>query len=214
MTNILIQTYQTLYDHPSPGRTQWLCLHLGARPSAVVFTRSGWHEALHTSMEYVVSDSGNGLPTWCHTISWTKADWLPIAPLWTNCSDISIKIHQFCIRTIPLKMSSAPHDPCCIVPGVLLCLIGIPVTCAVLANLITLLPQPYLPLRPIQRQIWSPTGSGTRPQISITIASVLIRNLPGIFAEYLPLTQTHLCSQKITGETWSSQSGAEYGISE
>ena len=65
-------------------------------------------------MNWVSIGSGNGLlPIRCQAITWTSADLLSIEPLWTNFSEIWIKIQNFSFIKMELKMSFAKWRPCC-----------------------------------------------------------------------------------------------------
>ena len=59
--------------------------------------------------------SDNGLsPGWCQVIIWTNVGILSIWPLWTNFSEILIKIQAFSLKKIRLKVSSAKWQPFCL----------------------------------------------------------------------------------------------------
>ena len=57
----------------------------------------------------------NGLsPVRRQAIIWTNAGILLIGPLWTNFSEISIKIYAFSFQKMHLKMSSGKWQPFCL----------------------------------------------------------------------------------------------------
>ena len=60
---------------------------------------------------WVIIASENGsAPVRRRTITWTNVDLLIIRPLGTNISEIWIKIQQFSLKKMPLKMSSAEAE--------------------------------------------------------------------------------------------------------
>ena len=60
-----------------------------------------------TLVNYAIIGSGNGLsPVWHQAIIWTNVDLLPIRPLATNFSEISIEIQWFAFEKMNLKISS------------------------------------------------------------------------------------------------------------
>ena len=64
--------------------------------------------------------SENGLsPSRRQAIIWTDAGLLSIGPLWTYFSEILIKIQQFSLKKMHLKMSSAKRRLYCLDPNVL-----------------------------------------------------------------------------------------------
>ena len=76
--------------------------------------------------------SDNGLsPDRRQAIIWTYAGLLSIRPLWTYFSENRIKMQQFSLKKMQLKMSSAKWRPSCLRLNVLKC---VPVFTAALIN--------------------------------------------------------------------------------
>ena len=62
----------------------------------------------YASVKWVITGSGNGLlPVQCQAITWTNADLLSFGPLERNFSEIWLKICNFSIMKMHLKMPSA-----------------------------------------------------------------------------------------------------------
>ena len=72
--------------------------------------------ALYALVNWINTASGNGLsPVRCQAITWTNADLSSIGPLWTNFSEIWIKILTFSFNKKLLIMPSVKWQPFC--PG-------------------------------------------------------------------------------------------------
>ena len=75
---------------------------------------------MHSLSKLNIIGSDNGLsPGRCQAIIWTNAGVLLIGPLGTNFSEISIEIHIFSFRKMPLKMSLGNWQPSCLSLNVL-----------------------------------------------------------------------------------------------
>ena len=69
-------------------------------------------------MNWFSIGSNNGLlPVRCQAITWTNADILYTGPLGTNFSEIWIKIKNFSLKKMHLKLSSVKFRPFC--PGLI-----------------------------------------------------------------------------------------------
>ena len=70
----------------------------------------------HIYVTWASMGSGNGLLLVRHQIiTWTSADLLPVGPLWTDFSEILIRIQHFSFRKVYLTISTAKWRPFC--PG-------------------------------------------------------------------------------------------------
>ena len=75
-----------------------------------------WYENLYASVNWISTGSGKGLaPNRRQAITWTNVHLLSIEPLGTSFSEIRIKIQNFSLKKMHLKMPSAKWQPFC--PG-------------------------------------------------------------------------------------------------
>ena len=99
------------------GRSWWI-----ARNGCYRFTHlTQWGQVTHICVcKLTIIDSDNGLsPGWCQVIIWASAGILLIEHLWTNFSEILIKIYTFSFKKMHLKMLSVKWQPFCISLNVL-----------------------------------------------------------------------------------------------
>ena len=80
----------------------------------VFSTHWGWVMQICVSNLTIIGPDNGLSPGPCQAIIRTNAGILLIEPLWTNFSEISIKIHTFSINEMHLKMSSGKWRPFCL----------------------------------------------------------------------------------------------------
>ena len=95
----------------------------------MALTHCGW--VMHICVgNLTIIGSDNGLsPGRRQAITWTNVGILLIGPLWTNFSEMLIKIHTFSFKKIHLKMSSGKWRPFCLGLNVLNSSPLVPHTC-------------------------------------------------------------------------------------
>ena len=95
-----------------------LCLYSSITCSQML---THWGRVMHICVgKLKIIGSDNGLaPSWRQAILWTNAGLLSIRTLRTYFSEILIKIQQFSLKKMYLKMSSAKQHLCCLGPNVL-----------------------------------------------------------------------------------------------
>ena len=75
-----------------------------------------WGQVMHiciSKLTIIGSDDGL-LPGRYQAISWTNAGILWIGPLWTNFSEIPIKMQTFSFKKMHLKVLSGKQQPFCL----------------------------------------------------------------------------------------------------